>query len=171
MVESSTSAKTPDEAIASFTEAELEILGKFFIESVHQLLGVNKDLINRELHPQGSNEILTRFASDKNQRTIVFSKVEKPDSNEEEVKSVDPQDKKEAATSIKLYISDKVEYQGTTAQAVAFLKREPYKLLYLKDKLNMEVGKMPSVTPGNDATPGGDPSALDQEDVDLSSQL
>jgi hypothetical protein len=54
---------------------------------------------------------------------------------------------------------------------VAFLKREPYKLLYLKDKLNMEVGKMPSVTPGNDATPGGDPSALDQEDVDLSSQL
>jgi hypothetical protein len=56
---------------------------------VHQLLGMNKDLINRELHPNGTNEILMAFASDKNQRTIVFSKVEKVESVEE-VKSSDP---------------------------------------------------------------------------------
>jgi hypothetical protein len=41
------------------------------------LLGVNKDLISHQLHPSGSFEILSAFASDKSQRSLVFSKVEK----------------------------------------------------------------------------------------------
>lgn len=89
------------EDMAAHSEADLEILAKFFIETCHSLLGVNKDLINRELHRDGSFEILKTFASDKNQRSLVFSKVDKSSAaNSEEVKQavakaesfVDPQD-------------------------------------------------------------------------------
>ena len=101
--------------MAAHSEADLEILAKFFIETCHSLLGVNKDLINRELHPDGSFEILKTFASDKNQRSLVFSKVDKSSAaNSEEVKQavakaesfVDPQDD----TGVQLFISNKVEY-------------------------------------------------------------
>lgn len=156
MVESTASAKT-DETIKSYTEQELENLGNFFIESVHQLLGLNKDLINRELHPNGTNEILNNFASDSNRRTIVFSKIEKA-ADSEELKNSDPQEKKEAVT-VKLLISDKVEYQGVAAQTVAFLKREPFKLLSLKDKSSIEE-KSP--------TPTGEAAEIEEEYVDLS---
>ncbi len=137
--------------MAAHSEADLEILAKFFIETCHSLLGVNKDLINRELHRDGSFEILKTFASDKNQRSLVFSKVDKSSAaNSEEVKQavakaesfVDPQDD----TGVQLFISNKVEYQGISAMTIAFLKREPYKHLYLKDnEKKIEI-----------ATPGGD---------------
>ena len=99
---------------------------------------------------------------------MVFSKVDKSSAtNSEEVKqtevskvesSIDPQDD----TGVQLFISNKVEYQGTSAMTIAFLKREPYKHLYLKDNEK----KMEAVTPGGEQT-----GAMDEEVIDLSSQL
>jgi hypothetical protein len=167
MVESSQQSAKTDEAIVTHTEAELEILAKFFVETCHQLLGVNKDLINHQLHPHGSFEILNAFASDKSQRTLVFSKVERTSSGDDEIKQTDPQEKRETS-DVRLVISNKVEYQGASAQAIAFLKREPYKHLYLKDQDKLKIDTEEKST----ATTAGDvATTMDEEFVDLSSQL
>jgi len=59
------SSAKADEVI-QHSETELMILAGFFVESCNQLLGVSKELINKELLPEGSFEILRKFASDKN---------------------------------------------------------------------------------------------------------
>jgi hypothetical protein len=91
------------------TEAELEILARFFVETCHQLLGVNKDLINHQLHPGGSFEILNSFASDKSQRTLVFSKVERTIQAADDIKNTETSEKREPS-DVRLIISNKVEY-------------------------------------------------------------
>jgi hypothetical protein len=70
---------------------------------------VNKDLISHQLHPSGSFEILSAFASDKSQRSLVFSKVEKSMATDE-IKQTETTEKQ--TSDVKLIISTKVEYQG-----------------------------------------------------------
>ena len=62
-------------------EAELEILCGFLRETVAQLLAVNKDLLNRELHTPSVLELLKHYAMDKGQRSLVVAKIERPAAN------------------------------------------------------------------------------------------
>jgi hypothetical protein len=80
----------------------------------------------------------------------VFSKVEKQSTE-------DGKDEKKEPTDTKLFVSKAVEYQGTSAMTIAFLKREPYKNLILQDQIKA-------------ATAGGEDN-LDEDHVDISSQL
>jgi len=67
----------------------------------------------------------------------VFSKIEPSAATDEELKQGQAEKKEpqeSQAGNIVLTISDKVTYHGSSAQAIAFLKREPYKRLTLKDQ-------------------------------------
>ena len=142
------------------------ILAGFFIESCNQLLGVSKEVIEKELLPDGNFDILKKFAQDKNQRTLVFSKIETTAAEEDELKQEQAEKKEPVADSISLTISDKVKYHGSSAQVIAFLKREPYKRLTLKDqdKIKQEPEAL-SPTPNP-----GEVNNM-EEVVDLGSQL
>ena len=105
-------------------EAELEILCKFLLETVSSLLAVNKDLLNRELHTPAKMDLLKQFAQDKNQRSLVVAKIEKPSSNT----SVDGADTTASARdasgsessmrqdgNLEITFSTKIEYMGPNA--------------------------------------------------------
>lgn len=163
MVETSQQISTAkgEETIVSYSEAELAVLGRFFAETAHSLLNVPQELVEKELNPA----VLGDFASDKNQRTLVFAKIEKSASGPEE----SPQVKKEpVAVSTKIVVSNKVEFQGASTMAIAFIKREPHKHLYLKNQAAAEnESKAASITSGGDEQP----ATIEDVSVDISSQL
>lgn len=112
-------------------------------------MAVNKDLLNRELHTPAKIDLLKQFAQDKNQRSLVVAKIEKPSTNT----SVDGADTTASARdgsgsdtqssmrqegNLEITFSTKIEYMGPNAQTIAFLKREDFAKLDLTTGMDLE---------------------------------
>jgi hypothetical protein len=77
-----------------------------------------------------------QFAEDKQTRSLVIAKVDRSQGDQEQppMTKADDTDQMSMQTegSVQVLFSEKVEYLGTTAQTIAFLKRESYAVLDLR---------------------------------------
>ena len=155
-------------------EAELEILCGFLRETAAQLLAVNKDLLNRELHTPAVLELLKQYAGEKGVRSLVVAKIERPASNaggdadtsaSGQDAGSDTQSSIRQDGNVEISFDTKVQYLGPNAQSLAFLKREDYAKLDLAAGIDLE--KVLDAGISADAS-SGTPA---EEHIDLSSQI
>lgn len=119
---------------------DLTPLNVYLIASCSTILDVNKDKLNNTLHQPDVQDLLAQFASDKNQRTLLVSRVDSrggpgPDANTDEPLASPRTTDKSVTTSGEndvVKFSLKVEYHGGAAHSIAFLKREQYGFLDLR---------------------------------------
>jgi len=131
-------------------------LNLYLSSSCCTLLDVNKDKFHRALHEPATQELLAQFASDRNQRALLVSRVDQraraaneeeehkdeatgagsPEKNAEAEPTDDAREKPaelgELLQGDELKFSLKVQYYGAVAHTIAFLKRESYTVLDLK---------------------------------------
>ena len=121
-------------------ELDLEALNLYLASSCCTLLDVNKDKFYSALHEPSTQEVLAQFAQDKNQRTLLVNRIDHSvkDAHQEEEGGESPkklQEGNEAAEttpSDEVKFSLKVQYYGSTAHTIAFLKREAFTSLDLR---------------------------------------
>jgi hypothetical protein len=119
-----------------FGESEIQILVDYLFETAASLLDLNKDLLNWQLHQAPTLQLVKQFAEDKQTRSLVIAKVDRSQGDQEQppMTKADDTDQMSMQTegSVQVLFSEKVEYLGTTAQTIAFLKRESYAVLDLR---------------------------------------
>jgi hypothetical protein len=67
----------PEEEIIEYNEHELAVLENYLQATCHQLLDLNRDLLNFELHKEDTRLLVKKFAENKSSRTLVVVKSEK----------------------------------------------------------------------------------------------
>ena len=120
------------------SQTDLTALNQYLTASCCTLLGVNIDKFHRALHDLRNQEVLAQYVSDKNQRTLLVARIDLrakaaqdfEDHDGKEGESVAQADKSKGAEAgevlqgEEIRFSLRVQYMGTIAHTLAFLKRE-----------------------------------------------
>jgi hypothetical protein len=81
----------------------MEIIGKYLQATCTGLLDVKHDVFHKELHLDTTQDLLKHFVEDQQSSTLVISKVERSEPEEDEVGDEAEELRQEVATSDKIY--------------------------------------------------------------------
>ena len=130
-------------------------------------------MFNKEVHGADNQKIISSFASDKALRALVVAKVETKPSASSSLENSESQDLSSsllalAEGAIELRFSTQVEYLGSTAMTVAFLKRENYSRLDLKPEVDITKAlEMATISESEQASEATAAEVI-QDQIDLS---
>ena len=133
-----------------YGEAEIKLLVDYLNRVCSSLLDLNKDLLNWHLVQDRTLSLIKRFAEDKQTRALVVAKIDRnqtgpseSDNTQASIEVVsDSVSSQPDGSNIQVLFSEKVEYMGSTAQTIAFLKRESYSTLDLSQASEQDIEKM-----------------------------
>jgi hypothetical protein len=81
----------------------MNVLSTFLQATCTSLLDVKPDILHKELHLDATQELLKHFVEDQANSTLVISKVERPELEEDEVGEDAEELKQETAATEKIY--------------------------------------------------------------------
>jgi hypothetical protein len=87
----------------AYGQVEMNVLSTFLQATCTSLLDVKPDMFHKELHLDATQDLLKHFVEDQTNSTLVISKVERPEHEEDEVGEDAEELKQEVSTSEKIY--------------------------------------------------------------------
>jgi dynein heavy chain 1 len=138
---------TEDETAETVTREDLAVFNDYFIEVSTALLGLDShDYFNKLVQTEENLNKIMAFVTNKQNRTLIVSKTEEFSKviESKEERKIDAQEgaeediimtegESQSKSIVNIEIDLKVNYRGEDAQSIAFIKRQLYPIINLKE--------------------------------------